>query len=624
MATAVVAGGIAFGNTATCNNSAATLTGSAFEVDPTPPPATNTGANQVRNITGCVDWLTASNPIIKQDTTSGASDEAFGNGSKEDTAVPSIVTGGIPPNKSDLKAFGVFTEQGEVTQGNPTGKYLALLWTRVQDPSGTTNMDFELNQSSTASANGVTPVRTSGDKLITYDLSNGGTVATISIRTWNGSAWGPATILTQQNPVTALGTVNTSPITAGNSLGSLGALDPRTFGEASISFGALFGGQNGQCGKFGSAYLKSRSSDSFTAALKDFVPPTPVNISNCPATLTTDATDSVTVGNPISDTATLDVPANTNGSITFRLYGPFATAGEITASSCTAGKLISGATSTKQVTNFNPANPTYTSDNFTPTVPGFYNWTAQFTSTTAGVNSTGEIGCGDAAEKSQVNKAGPAIVTEAQTPVTVGATINDTATLSGGVNPTGTITFKLYASQADCQNDATALFEDTVDVDNGNADYTSGNYTTTTVGNFFWKASYSGDNNNSAISGVCGEDGETSVVGKSPSTLNTEQSFYPNDTATVTATDGGPPSGDVTFSLFNNSDCTGTPLYGPVSDDLDANGEASTNNTSFAVSSSGTLYWKVEYEGDNSHNPVSSCSENTDLAINNGGPTTSQ
>jgi uncharacterized surface anchored protein len=35
------------------------------------------------------------------------------------------------------------------------------------------------------------------------------------------------------------------------------------------------------CKSFGAAYLKSRSSDSFTAALKDFVPPVPVNISNC-------------------------------------------------------------------------------------------------------------------------------------------------------------------------------------------------------------------------------------------------------------------------------------------------------------------------------------------------------
>ena len=56
------------------------------------------------------------------------------------------MSGSIPPNKSDLKAFGVYTETGEVTLGNPTGKFLELLWTRVQDPSGTTNMDFELNQ----------------------------------------------------------------------------------------------------------------------------------------------------------------------------------------------------------------------------------------------------------------------------------------------------------------------------------------------------------------------------------------------------------------------------------------------------------------------------------------------
>jgi len=43
---------------------------------------------------------------------------------------------------------------------------------------------------------------------------------------------------------------------------------------------ALFPDPN-VCRSFGAAYLKSRSSDSFTAALKDFVPPVPVNISNC-------------------------------------------------------------------------------------------------------------------------------------------------------------------------------------------------------------------------------------------------------------------------------------------------------------------------------------------------------
>jgi hypothetical protein len=111
--------------------------------------------------------------VAKNDTPSGANDESFGNGTKEDTANPSIVDGGIPPNKSNLKAFGVYSEQGTVTASNPTGKFLALLWTRVQDPSGTTNMDFELNQkfcdgtAANCATNLVTPKRTTGDKLIT-------------------------------------------------------------------------------------------------------------------------------------------------------------------------------------------------------------------------------------------------------------------------------------------------------------------------------------------------------------------------------------------------------------------------------------------------------------------------
>ena len=50
-------------------------------------------------------------------------------------------TDSIPPNKSDLKTFGLYKE---VTAG--TKSYLNLFWTRVQDTSGTTNMDFEFNQ----------------------------------------------------------------------------------------------------------------------------------------------------------------------------------------------------------------------------------------------------------------------------------------------------------------------------------------------------------------------------------------------------------------------------------------------------------------------------------------------
>ena len=59
-----------------------------------------------------------------------------------------------------------------------------MFWRRVQEPNGTTNMDFEFNKSKDLSANGVTPVRTSGDVLIQYDLSQGGTSPTLCASRW--------------------------------------------------------------------------------------------------------------------------------------------------------------------------------------------------------------------------------------------------------------------------------------------------------------------------------------------------------------------------------------------------------------------------------------------------------
>src|SRR5262245_33460141 len=191
------------------------LPGSNFEID--------TDANlKVDDPAPSLDWANVSE-TRKQDTTSGPTDESFGQGTKEDTAVPSVVDGSIPPNKSDLKFFGVYQEGGTSTG------FLNLFWSRVQDPSGTTNMDFEFNQSNVLSGNGVTPVRTAGDLLIIYDLSQGGTHPTLSIRTWTGSAWGPASDLTSSNKAT--GSINTAPIPAGDSDG-LGAQSARTFGEA--------------------------------------------------------------------------------------------------------------------------------------------------------------------------------------------------------------------------------------------------------------------------------------------------------------------------------------------------------------------------------------------------------
>jgi Prealbumin-like fold domain len=253
------------------------LPGSNFEID--------TDANlKVDDPAPSIDWASVAE-TRRADAPSGSGDNSFGQGTKEDTAVPSVVSGSIPPNKSDLLNFGVSLE----TTGTGA-RFLNLFWHRVQEPSGTTNMDFEFNQSSTTSANGVTPVRTAGDLLVQYDLSQGGVNPVLFVSRWVTSGatsqceasnslpcWGTKTNLSAAGD--AAGSINTSAIPAAEADG-LGAISARTFGEAQLDFDALTGGSS-NCASFGSAYLKSRSSDSFTAALKDFIAPASLNLNNC-------------------------------------------------------------------------------------------------------------------------------------------------------------------------------------------------------------------------------------------------------------------------------------------------------------------------------------------------------
>jgi hypothetical protein len=263
------------------------LPGSNFEID--------TDANlKTDDPAPSIDWDAVAE-TRKADNAIGSADTSFGQGSKEDTPVPSVVDGGIPPNKSDLRNFGVYLET------TPTDEFLTLFWHRVQDPQGTTNMDFEFNKSDEISSNGVTPVRTSGDLLIQYDLATGGDSPELFLSRWiDGTETPPATAADCQaaNKLPcwdervnltaagdARGSINTSTIEGEDSDGLVPDdedIDPRTFGEAHLDFDALGSGGD-PCSSFGSAYLKSRSSDSFTAAMKDFIPPEELNFENCGA-----------------------------------------------------------------------------------------------------------------------------------------------------------------------------------------------------------------------------------------------------------------------------------------------------------------------------------------------------
>jgi hypothetical protein len=94
-----------------------------------------------------------------------------------------------------------------------------------------------------------------------------------------------------------------------------------------------------------------------------------------------------------------------------------------------------------------------------------------------------------------VSAATPTIAT-AQQPATatVGSSIADIATVTGGDNPTGTVTFNLYNNP---NGTGTPLFTDTEPLSGGAA--TSAGYTTTAMGTDYWAATYNGDSNNSTV-----------------------------------------------------------------------------------------------------------------------------
>ena len=252
----------------------ASLTGSNFEID--------LDANlKLNDASPSIDWASVSE-IRRADAPTGRNDDSYAGGAKEDDTCPGTTTGSIPNNKSDLLSFGVYTEPG-----NPG--FLHLFWTRVNEPSGTTLMDFELNQLGDDCGNGVNRVRTVGDLLIEYKIEQGGATATIVVREWTGTAWGPEQDLTAVGAAT--GTINDSAIPFGESDGLVtsGSISPRTFGEASLDLDFIF--DEDSCTSFGSAFLKSRASDSFTSQLKDYIAPQPINITNCGTVIIRKQTD---------------------------------------------------------------------------------------------------------------------------------------------------------------------------------------------------------------------------------------------------------------------------------------------------------------------------------------------
>ncbi len=317
-----------------------------------------------------------------------------------------------------------------------------------------------------------------------------------------------------------------------------------------------------------------------------------------PSISTTAAPTTGVVGDPIHDSATVTSTISPTGTVSFSLFGP----GD---SSC-ATDLVSGNASFK---NIALVAGSATSPNFTTTQAGTYNWIARYNGDVN--NAPVASACG--AEAVVIQPTTPGIRTTASpTTAAVGALIHDSATLSGGASPTGTITFSLFGpGDTTCATNLVAGVGGFINVPLSGLSATSANYATTQVGTYNWIATYNGDSNNNPVSSNCGD--EAVVIQKATPSIATVAvpttgpvGTVISDTAAVSG--GFSPTGTVTFRLFGPGDstCAGASLVsgaGFVNVPLSG---LSASSGGFHTTVAGTYNWVATYNGDANNNAVSS------------------
>jgi hypothetical protein len=191
----------------------------------------------------------------------------------------------------------------------------------------------------------------------------------------------------------------------------------------------------------------------------------------------------ITIGNSVTDTATLSEGNSPTGKITFKVYGP-------------NDATCSGAAAFTDEVTVN-GNGNYTSDAFTPDAVGTYRWIASYSGDWRNEPASGK--CNDANEQVVVRKAVPDLKTA---PFVYP---NDTATLKGLFKPSGgKLEFKLFGNK-DCTGDPIYTESQTV---GANGDFTTKNSTVkvSSDATISWIVSYSGDDRNEGGTSKCSDE----------------------------------------------------------------------------------------------------------------------
>jgi len=357
---------------------------------------------------------------------------------------------------------------------------------------------------------------------------------------------------------------------------------------------------------FLAVYSGNPNYPSFTSVCEPFtvLPGSPwasptISTSPSPTSLTLTTTAST-----LTDSTTLSGGYNPTGVITFTLYKLGSSPSE-----CSDIVDVESAPVSGDGTYTTPVGYTLPT---TGTVTGTYAWVVTYGGdpNNNAVSSPADASCTDSTETASVLPASPTITTTASTVVTLtttAPTISDSATLSGGYYPTGTIMFTLTGPSGFSYTQS-----DTV---SGNGAYsasvtlpTSG----TVAGTYTWSATYSGDANNNGASetGSVTNGEQTQVLEASPSltttpspsavTLSTS-SVTLMDTATISG--GYYPTGTITFTLY-----LGSTLVNTETASVSGNG-VYTTPTGYTLPTTGTVtgtyQWDASYSGDGNNVGVS-------------------
>jgi len=225
-------------------------------------------------------------------------------------------------------------------------------------------------------------------------------------------------------------------------------------------------------------------------------------------------------------------------------------------------------------------------------------------------------------------KASPTITTTASGVTGVAGTegaFGDTAELSGGNSPTGSVTFTLYSDNT-CAIPVAGMSGSGV-ISGASASYSS-TWTPTAAGTYYWKASYAGDANNNPYTTGCGGLNEEIVIGKASPTITTNASGVTGVVGTegtfgdsATLSGAYSPTGSVTFALFSDNTCA-TPVTG-MSGDGAISGDSASFSSTWTPPAPGTYYWTASYPGDGNNNAYTTgCGGlNEEIVIDKASPT---